>query len=129
MGVVAPMFKVSLELEPETVSVAVNVLASVTTMVAAVMSPLANVMLGVCAVLNSNPSGALRTNVPPPISPRALPVSAITIAPRLVQAGTAASAAVSAEILPPPLATVKETFASTLLARVTMAVIRSQCPL
>ena len=75
-------------------------------------------MLGTELVLNSNPAGAFRMSVPPPMSPLEPPGSVIAIEPRLVQAGAAAFAAVSAEMLPPPLATVTLTAASALLERV-----------
>ena len=125
-GVVPPMVSVSLELDPEPVSVTVSVVESVTARLAAVMSPPEIAMFGVIAVLNSKPAGAFRTSVPPPISPLPLPGSAMTIEPRLVQTGVAAFAAVSAEILPPPLAGVTVTAASALLARVKEAATRTR---
>jgi len=95
----------------------VNVLPSFTVTLAPVMSaPLAKLMLGVTAVLNSNPSGVFRTNVSLfTLLPKScfFP-SAIMIGPRVVHAGELPLAAVFAEIAPPPDAGVIMTAASPL---------------
>src|SRR5882724_762097 len=111
MLVVPPMVNTSTPLPPaETVSEIPSVTLFDHKMLAAVMSlPELKLMLGTAFVLNSNPTGAFKANVPPPMPPLSLPASVITIAPKLVQAGETALAAVSAEIPLPPLAAVTVT--------------------
>jgi hypothetical protein len=96
------------------VRVTVMVDESVIATVALVMSrPLVNVTLGVTAVLNWNPAGVFSTRVMlVPIPRSVLRPSAITIGPREVHAGETAFEAVSAKMLPPPVAPVMVTVAS-----------------
>src|SRR5207244_98755 len=79
--------------------------------------PEANVTLGGAEVLNSNPAGALSTSVTPEPAPKSgLFLSAITIGPSVVQAGLVALAALSAEMLVPPVAAVMVTEPNASLA-------------
>ena len=72
--------------------------------------PEVKVMLGGAEVLNSKPAGALRTSVTPEPAERSdLFLSAMTIGPSVVQAGEDALAALSAEMLVPPVAAVRVT--------------------
>ena len=116
MALVLPIVSVSRRVVLLTVSVSVRVEASVIATEALAMLRLAvNVRLGVTAVSNAKPVGVFRirvTLVPAAKSPPAF--SVIVIAPSEVQAGEGALAAVSAEMLPPPLAGVKVTLAQTL---------------
>ena len=84
---------------PETVRVTVMVAASVMATTALPILALgAKLTLGVTAVLNSNPVGALMTNVTPvPAAKSFVTPSAIVIAPSVVHAGDDALAAVSAK--------------------------------
>src|SRR5690348_6656204 len=104
MAVVLPIVMLSCKLLFVTVIVTVIVEASVMETDAALMLRLAvKLRFGVWPVLNSNPAGAFSTNVTfVPIANSPLPPSARVIAPRLVQAGAGAFAAVSAGRLPPP---------------------------
>jgi hypothetical protein len=103
----------SVPLLAATVTVIVRVVELFTAIEAAVMSrPAKNVMLGVAAVLNSKPAGGFSTRVTAvPGSKSNLFPSSITMGPRVVQAGEVALAALSAEMLSPPLAGVIETAA------------------
>src|ERR1043165_8707787 len=67
--------------------------------------PEANEIFGGAAVLNSNPAGAFnkRTTLEPGLKSLLFP-SLMTIGPRVVQLGDVALAALSAEMLAPPLA-------------------------
>ena len=103
---------------PETVSVIVIVLESVTATAAPVMFvPAVTPMFGVTPVLNSKPAGVLRIKVMfVPTAKSPLAPSAMVIVPRVVHAGETALAAVSAEMLPPPDAPVRVTVAKAELA-------------
>jgi hypothetical protein len=89
-----------------TVNVIVIVVELVRARVAELMSrPEMNVIFGTEEVLNSNPAGAFKMRVWPLPELKSWPLpSAMTIEPRVVQAGEAALAALSAEIFEPPLA-------------------------
>ena len=114
MDVVLPIMSVSRRVVLLTVRVMVMVKASVIASEAsAMLRPSVYVMLGVTAVLNSKPVGVFRirvTFVPAAKSP--LAPSAMVTAPSEVHAGEGAVAAVSAEMLPPPMAVVMVTVAS-----------------
>jgi hypothetical protein len=92
---------------PETDKVIVYVLESVTAIEALVISlPAVKEMPGVTVVLNSNPAGAFKTSVPPPMSPLFPLASVRTMAVSDVNDGVGAFAAVSAERPVPPVAAV-----------------------
>src|SRR5438045_6214420 len=70
-------------------------------------APEVKVMFGGAEVLNSNPAGALNISVTPePVEMSDLLPSRMTMAPSDVQVGKIALAALSAEILAPPVAAV-----------------------
>jgi hypothetical protein len=98
---------------PETFMVIVSVEGSVTATLAEVISwPLAKLMLGVDAGLNSNPLGAFRTRVTP--EPEEISVflpSIMVMGPRVVHTPDPPMPAVSADIAEPSEAGVMETVA------------------
>jgi hypothetical protein len=106
--VVLPMISVSAALLLVTVSVRVMVPASVMASEALEIFLLAvKLMLGMTAVLNWKPDGALRIKVTfVPTAKSALAPSAMVAAPNVVQAGDGALAALSADMLLPPVAAV-----------------------
>src|SRR6266699_1468617 len=105
---------------PPTFSVIVITAGLVMATVAFVMSrPAVKVMFGIARVLvlNSKPAGAFKTSVTPLLEAKsALFPSVMTMAPKLVQAGEDAVAALSAEIFVPPEAGVIETVADAEIA-------------
>src|SRR5690242_5491770 len=122
MPATPPIVSVSNRPGDETVSVTVIVEESVTAIEAAlIFAPGVATMLGVAAVLNSNPAGAFKTNVTLLPGPKSfLLPSAMTIGPSVVQAGTGALAAVFAEMLLPPDAPVRITAAEAWLRAMTV---------
>jgi hypothetical protein len=106
----APMMRVSIPPVPETFKVIVIVEGSVTATLAEVISwPLAKLMLGVDAGLNSNPLGAVKIRVTPePAEISDFLPSIIVIGPRVVHAPEPPMPAVSADIVNPPEAAVME---------------------
>ena len=102
--------RVSIPPVPEMFKVIVSVEGSVTTTLAEVISwPLAKLMLGVDAVLNSNPLGAFKIRVT--LEPTEISVflpSAIVIGPSVVHAPEPPIPAVSADMAEPPEAAVME---------------------
>src|ERR1044071_6955121 len=103
------MVRLSTELLLVTVKVTVIVEESVKATDALAIFRLAGrLTFGICPVLNSNPAGVFTTRATfAPTANSPLPFSASVIAPRLVQEGTGAAAALSAEIVPPPVAAVR----------------------
>src|SRR5437868_2148126 len=97
-----------------TVSVMVMIVEFVITNVAEAMSrPVIKVIFGITDVLNSKPAGAFNKSVRPvPLLKSCLIPSVMTMEPSVVQAGEAALAALSAEILAPFMAEVMLTVAS-----------------